>query len=431
MFASNASAQVSDYLGPGILTGGADTVGNRAGEQVDLRFYASLMGIYDNGIQPVSVDSKGNLIQVSGLYGLELGFGVYGVHNWRTAQLGLDYRGDLRDYPEDTGYDGTDHTLTLGYTYQKSKRLFFTFRGIGGTYSNYLGAVAGETAASSTNNVNQPTLLLFDNRTYFLQGNVGITYLLTPRTSVSLGGDGFTIQRQSSELVSSVGYGARANIRYRLNRVTSIGAEYDRIHYQYPGAFGHSDINVYNLLYSTQMGRLWTFSLSGGVDQVNTLGLQTVTLAPAIAALLGVSTTVHVFQAQNWVPSGQASISRKFKNANLYASYSRLILPGNGVYLTSRSENALLGYSYTGVRKVALTINGGYSSLDSLGQGIAPYHMYTGAASLTYNLTHALHAIARYDLRDQEIQLAGYRRDSFRATLGIAFSPGTLPLSLW
>jgi hypothetical protein len=39
--------------------------------------------------------------------------------------------------------------------------------------------------------------------------------------------------------------------------------------------------------------------------------------------------------------------------------------------------------------------------------------------------------VARYDARHQEISVAGYRSTGFRATLGIAFSPGNVPLSLW
>jgi hypothetical protein len=66
-----------------------------------------------------------------------------------------------------------------------------------------------------------------------------------------------------------------------------------------------------------------------------------------------------------------------------------------------------------------------------VGQGIAPYRFFMGSSSLTYNLTHALHLVARYDLRQQEIQIAGYRATSYRMTLGLAFSPGALPLSLW
>jgi hypothetical protein len=37
----------------------------------------------------------------------------------------------------------------------------------------------------------------------------------------------------------------------------------------------------------------------------------------------------------------------------------------------------------------------------------------------------------RYDLRDQQIDLPGYRHVATRASLGLVFSPGTLPLSLW
>ncbi len=430
VLAAAAAAQVTNYLGPGVLTGGADTIGNRSGEQVDLRLYAGLNGVYDNGLQPVSVDSKGNLVEIGGLYGIELAFGAYGVHSWRAAQLGLDYRGDLIHYTNDSTLDSSNHSMKLGYTYQKSRRLYFDLQGIGGLYSNFLGAVPGEISATP-GIVTQPSLLLFDNRTYFLQGNAGMTYLLSARASVTLGGDGFTVQHQSSALVNTVGYGARGTFQYRVTRVTTVGAEYDREHFQYPGAFGHSDINVYNAIFSTQMGRLWTFSVTGGVDQVSTQGLQTVSLAPAIAALLGITSTVHTFSAQNWVPSGRANLARKFKAANLSFRYERSVLPGNGVYLTSRSENGVAEYSYTGVRKVSLGINGGYASLTSLGQGIAPYRTFIAGASFTYNLTHALHAVARYDVRDQEIELAGYRRTSYRATIGIAFSPGTLPLSLW
>ena len=46
-------------------------------------------------------------------------------------------------------------------------------------------------------------------------------------------------------------------------------------------------------------------------------------------------------------------------------------------------------------------------------------------------MTHAFHAVARYDLRQQEITIAGYRATSYRVTLGMAFSPGSMPLSLW
>jgi hypothetical protein len=429
-FVSTASAQLSDYLGPGILTNGAGNIGNRSGEQVDLRYYVDVNGIYDNGIQPISVDSKGNLTQVGGLEGIELMIGAYGSHSWRTALLGLDYRGDFRDYTGGSYYDGSDHNLRIGYTYQASRRLYFDLSGLAGTYSNYLGSVPGQ-LVSSPDAINQPSLLLFDNRTDFFQGSGGITYLFSPRASITLGGDGFYVHRQSAELIGMDGYNARARFQYRLSRTTSVGGGYQRSHYQYPNFFGNADLNNYTMFLATRFGRLWTFSVEAGAYQVSTLGLQTVALDPAVAAVLGVSSTVQTFSARNWLPAGRGTLTRKFRTAALNFSYGETVVPGNGVYLTSRSQGGSANYSYTGFRKVAFTIGGGYFSLASLGQGIAPYQTFSGSSGITYNLTRTLHALARYDLRQQEISIAGYRSTSYRLTLGLAFSPGTLPLSLW
>jgi hypothetical protein len=430
-FASTASAQLSDYLGPGVLTGGAGNIGTRSGEQVDLRYFAGVNGIYDNGIQPISVNSKGELTQVGGVEGIEAVFGAYGSHSWRTALLGLDYRGDIRDYPNASYYDGSDHHLSIGYTYQASKRLYFDLNGVGGTYSSYLGAVPGQ-FVSSPNAVNQPGLLLFDNRTDLVQGYGGITYMFSPRASITLGGDGFYVHRQSAELIGVEGYDTRARFQYKLSRRTSIGASYQRSHYEFPNYFGNSDINNYDAFVATQLGRLWTLALEGGVFQVSAVGLQTVALDPTVAALLGVSSTVQTFSAKNWLPAGRGNLERKFKTAILAFSYAATMVPGNGVYLTSRSQTGFASYSYTGIRKVAFSIGGGYWSLASVGQGIAPYHMFTGRTGISYSLTRGLHALARYDLRQQEVTIAtGYRSTSYRVTLGLAFSPGQLPLSLW
>src|SRR5678810_974954 len=90
---STMTGQIASYLGPGILTRGAGDIGTRAGQDVNLRFFVSASGIYDNGLQPYSVDGKGQLVTVNGLWGSEVGLGAYGVHNFRHGKLGLDYKG--------------------------------------------------------------------------------------------------------------------------------------------------------------------------------------------------------------------------------------------------------------------------------------------------------------------------------------------------
>ena len=424
-------AQLSNYLGPGILTRGAGDIGTRSGEQVDLRFYAGVNAIYDNGIQPISVDSKGNLLQVNGLYGVEANVGAYGVHRWKQAQLGLDYRGDFRHYPANSFFDGSDHNLNLGYTYQKSRRLYYDVRLGAGSYSFGLGTVPGALVSIPNSVVNQPTTLLFDNRTYFLEGSATVSYLLSSRTSFSIGGEGFLVDRQSASLIGMNGYGAHASIRHRLSRLTTIGAEYGRQHYQFPHVYGQSDINSYEALFGTQLGRYWTLSLQAGAYQTQVAGVEQVALDPAIAALFGVSTTQETFYRDLWFPSAAASITRQFHRASLSVSYTRTITPGNGVYLTSRSDTGGVTYSYSGLRKIGLSLNAGRSALSSIGQGLTAYsNIYAGAGG-TYAITRPIHFLARYDYRYQDLNFGGYKPSSYRVTVGFAFSPGNVPLSLW
>ena len=76
----NASAQtdLSTYQGPGILSPGIGNIGNRSGEQVNLRVWGAVSGSYDTIIQPVSTDSKGSNL----LDSPESGTILVGVTGW-------------------------------------------------------------------------------------------------------------------------------------------------------------------------------------------------------------------------------------------------------------------------------------------------------------------------------------------------------------
>jgi hypothetical protein len=430
LFASTAVAQLGDYLGPGILTQGAGAIGTRGGQPVSIRLYADVSGIYDNGLQPLAVNSSGALAQVNGLFGVEADIGAYGVHQWRQAQLGLDYRGTYRDYANGSYYNGSDQQLILGYTYQKSRRLYFDLQEVAGTLSRSIGGIPGVSLPIPTT-VDQPNSLLFDSREYFTESSAGLTYLLSARTSVSLGGSGFLVRQNNSGLLGVDGYNAHGQIHHRLSRNTTLGLEYSRQHFEYPGAFGQSDIDSYSGIYGTQIGRPWKFSVQGGVYRAQVRGVQEVALDPAIAALLGIASVPQTFYKVYTFPTGTVRLSRQFKTSVLAFTYARAVTPGNGVYLTSRTEAGTATYSYLGIHKTSLSISGGEVDLSSLGQGLQSYRQFTGGTGMTYSFYKALHLTARYDARHQEIDVAGYRRTSYRATIGIAFSPGSIPLALW
>jgi len=429
-FAATAIAQVGDYLGPGVLSRGAGNIGTRAGQQVDLKLFANVSGVYDTGLSPVSLDSKGDLVQINGVYGVETAIGAYGVHSWRHSTLGLDYKGSFYHYADNSYLDGTDQMLALGYTYQKSRRLTFDLRQLAGTLSKGINSVSGA-APVPVDFVNQPTTMLFDNRSSYLQSTADVSYMLSPRTIFTAGGDGYAVYRQSRALAGVNGYNLRGAIERRLSRKTSIGAEYQHTHFDFPRAFGESTINMFEGMYSTMLGRHWTFSLHGGVFQVQVEGLQRVSLDPVVAALLGQTSGVQTFYRTSLYPSGEAHLSRRFKSSTFGLLYIRTVSSGNGVYLTSRSESGGGTYSYSGIRKLNLSLDAGYNTLGGIGQGIQPYRQVRGGTGLTYAIAKGLHFTTRYDARHQEIDLAGFRRTGYRATIGLAYSPGDVPLSLW
>lgn len=435
-FASSASAQIGDYLGPGVLSRGAGTIGRRGGEQVDLRFFVDVSGVYDNGLQPYSLDSKGNLVQIDGLYGVEAAFGLYGTHRWRRANLGLDYRGSVYHYSNNSYFDGTDHNLALGYTYQKSRRLSFDLRQVAGTSSRGYASAGNLYGANvflaSTDVVNQPTTLLFDNRVYYIQSTMDVNFLQSARTIYTFGGDGYTVRRQARGLTGMNGYNLRGRVEHRLSKNRTVGASYSHTHYDFPRAFGESDIHTAEASFDAALGRRWTFSLTAGAFIAEVQGLQRVALDPVIAALLGQTSTTQTFYRKITYPSGSANlVGQLSKSSSVRFSYLRTVSPGNGVYLTSRAQSANGNYSYTGIHKWNLGVSAGYSTLSGIGQEIRPYSQFSGGAGFTYELTRAFHIIGRYDARHQEIDLAGYRRTSYRATIGLGFSPGSVPLSLW
>ena len=427
LYCSTMAAQFTNYLGPGILTRGASDIGTRAGQDVNLRFYVSATGIYDNGIQPYGVDANGKLPVINGLWGTEVALGAYGVHKFRHAKLGLDYKGTYRHYSTNSFYDGTDQILTLGYTYQKSRRLVFDTRQIAGMVSqgtSFAGVLPTVTDALVT-----PSSLLFDNQARFLQSSLDVNYLKSERTVITFGGEGFGIWRKASGLIGMEGYDLHGSIKRRLSQRTTIGVTYQHAHYDYPKAFGEADIDMYLGIYATQFGRYWTFAAKAGAYKSEVTGLQQVAVDPVIAALLGVSTTVRTFYNRALFPNWDLQLDRRFQKASISFHYAHGVSGGNGVYLTSREETAYASFSYAATRKWSISGSGGFTRLEGIAQNLQTYSQFTGGGGVTYALTGPIHLISRYDARHQEIVDGVFKGTSYRASIGISFSPGDIPLA--
>ena len=336
MLCSLAAAQVGTFSGPGVLSSGGSGVGQRSGQDVDLRYYLNATGIHDTGFTPYAVTSDGKLVNPGALEGVEAGLGGYGRHTFRRSVLGLDYSGNFRHYISAPTYDGSNQQLALSYLLQKSPRLSFDVNSAAGTqnYGTAFGASSGVNDA-----IVNGSSLLFDNRTTFVQSSMNTRYAISGRTTISMGGSYYSVHRQSTALVGVNGYNLQGSINRRISRNSTVGVNFQHTHYDFPRAFGESDINIYSASWSTTFARSWTIGLSGGVFTSAVQGVQSTALDPVIAALLGIGSVSTIFYKENKMPTASASLTKKLRRANWSVNYGRTISPGNGVFLTSRQES--------------------------------------------------------------------------------------------
>jgi len=254
-------------------------------------------------------------------------------------------------------------------------------------------------------------------------------YAISGRTTISMGGSYYSVHRQSTALVGVNGYNLQGSINRRISRNSTIGVNFQHTHYDFPRAFGESDINVYSASWSTTFARSWTIGLSGGVFSSAVQGVQSTALDPVIAALLGIGSVSTIFYKENRMPTATATLTKKLRRANWSVNYGRTISPGNGVFLTSRQESYGGGYSYTGIRRLSFAVSGGLFKLSSLGQNLVPYAQVMASTTLGYNLGGGFNLTGSYSRRHQNIQANTFQRDSSRISIGIYFSPGSVPIS--
>jgi len=431
--ASSLMAQntdLSSYQGPGISSPGVGAIGTRSGEQVDLRYYFGVSGVADNTLTPFLTDSKGNLIHIPYLYGVEVDGGIYGVHSWKRSQLALNYAGSYTRFVNYDAYNSTNHSLSLGYTLQISRRLTLDLHDSAGALTYGTGQVAN--AASTDLNASfTPEVRLFDTRTYYLQSGVSTTWLQSARMSYTVGADAFFQDLKSTGLSNAWGYDINASMRRRMSKSTTLGATYSFSHFEFPGYFSRSNSNTVHGLYATGLGAFWTLSIEAGATLTQGQTLVSFALNPVLAAIFGQSTFQGISNFRTVYPSGTATLKRRFQRASLGFYYFRGVNSGNGAYNTARLDNASASISYTGLRKWNLAADGGYYTIKAVGQVQGSYSQYSAGAGITYSLGRDIHLAMRYDFRDQQIDLSNYKHKGSRATIGLNFSPGNLPLSLW
>ena len=424
-----ALAQMVGGPGPSVLSRGGNRSGQRGEGLINFTFFGGLSGTYDSGVF-TTVDAADGEVTPQALYGGQALVGAYGSHGWRRSVLGLDYRGDFRRYPNRDVYNGSDQALSLEYGTLLTRRWEFIARTNAGTMSRTFGGFAAPQFLA-TDYVSLPLYEVYYNRIYYGQAMAYAGYRKSARTLYTLGGGGYTTRRTASGLVGTNGALAVGSVEHRLSRDHVIGAAYNYMHFSFPRAFGTSDTHGANLIYRRLLGRYSEFTLQAGMYRLESLGSESFTLSPEVAAILGRPTGVRAFYKINYFPQWQGDLSFRKKQMSYSLGYRRGITPGNGLYLTSQGDTASGGVSYTGIRRTSMGVNAGYTRFKSIWMTTQDYNMAHAGGGFSYLLPAGFNIVFQADFRRTNAGTEVRDVNGKSVTLGLTWSSADRPLSLW
>jgi hypothetical protein len=421
----------AQYAGPAILSRG-DAPAAMSAPQIDFIPFLSLVGVYDTGLSGVFVNSEGQLASTAS-EGVELDFGISGVHSWKHTKISLNYGGAAREYSHATYYSGVDQSLMLGITQQFTRHVMLQVNETAGMFAQTYGLVGlSPTVPFDPTTTYTPTTDFFDNRTIYTNTQALLTYQRTARLSFAFGGDWDLTRRRSSALYGVTGQDARGDLQYRISRRSTIGANYMFTHFSYNGVFSGTDFHRFSATYGVLLSRTVEFSGFAGVTRVESKFPQLITLDPVIAALLGITQGYVVSYDLNWIPSYTGRLSKTLTSGVIYVTGGHLMTPGNGLFLTSRSYTAGVGYMYTGIRRWSFNLSAGYDRAQSIGNILGEYGDIGAGLQASRQISHVVHMVAGVTARKyQSDSFSGYNRVLWDARVGLSFSPRDIPLRIW
>jgi hypothetical protein len=423
---------VAQYAGPAILSRGEAPAAMSAPE-IKFRPFVELTYGYQTGLAGVAVtDSEGNLPNLDSSY-LTLAWGISGTHSWKHTKLGLDYRGSLAHYFQESSFDALSQAFLLGLTQQITRHISLTLREDAGMFTQAFGLGSlSQTVPFDPSQSYIPTTTFFDNRTYYLSSQADLKIQKTARLSFDLGGDNFLTRYRAAGLVGATGLGARGDVQYRLSRRSTIGAAYNYQHFYFNGQYGSADVHTFAATFSRALAAKLEFSASLGASRIEQTFIQSVPVDPVIAALLGVSSTTEIAHFVSWIPTGSLRLSQVFRQGVLYVNASRGVTPGNGLFTTSYTDTVMGGYTYTGVRRWSLNAMSGYSLSKSVGNFNGDYSSVSGGLSASRQIARSVHFVFGYNVRTYSSpDFHNYNRLVQEAHVGLGFAPGDVPLRIW
>ncbi|MGA3015569.1 MAG: hypothetical protein ABSF62_00520 [Bryobacteraceae bacterium] len=419
------------YAGPAILSRG-DAPAAMEAPQIRFQPFLSVSASYTTGLSGVTVDPQGNLANASA-YGVTISGGISGSHSWRHTHIGLDYHGSYMFYPGDSHYNSLNQALGFGLSHQVTRHIKFSLRQALGWFSfNNPNVGLTQTVPFDPSQSGIPNSDFYYTRTIYSSTQADLVIQKSSRLSFDLGGGLFINRYASTALYGVTGEDATGDLQYRLSRRATIGASYSFTHYSFTGILSSSDIHGAALTYAVRISRTVEFSGYAGFMHAETKFIQSVPVDPNVTALLGITSTTALAYHVNWVPNFSGRLSKTFARGVVYAAGGETVSPGNGIFLTSRTDSLTGGYGYTGLRRWSLGVAAAYTSALSIGNVTGNYGGINGSFSMSRSLGHSLSFVTSYMATQyRSSNFTRYNRLIYTGSVGVGWSPGDIPLRIW
>ena len=420
-----------EYNGPAVLTRSYGLDRSAVPENIRFRPSAGVSEIYDNGLIGIAsrTDGTGG---TNPAFGTMVRFGFEGRHYWVHDILTISYAGNFSRYTPASAYDGSNHSFNLDWTHALSKRLRLSLLSTASHYSlNYSlenTLLNPDVSIANVNLATTPNTQIFDNSTTQASNSVHLTWQESARLSFDISGSYFFVKRAGVGLIGSEGAQAGADVTYRFSKKITSGVYYAHTYYRFSHAAGDTDSNAVGLIYSYAFDPRTELRTRVGINVLQNLGITSVSIDPAIAALLGQSAGYIQFYSVNRLLDFSGSLTRQLKGGrNVHAAYSQGTTPGNGVFVASKQQTVDLGYSMQFRRKDRIDIGGGRSALSSVSQVIGQYTSENFHVGVTKPIQKSLSADFAFDYRHFEITSSPLLRNQYRVTVGISWSNEDFP----
>jgi hypothetical protein len=431
-----APAIWAQFGGPAILSRG-EAPAAMANAEVSFRPFLQLTAIYNTDLAGVAVTPTGSVPAISS-FGARLTAGVSGAHSWKRTTLGLNYRIAADHYNSNSFFDDINQSLMLSVSRQLTRHISLRLSEGAGMFSGYF-ALPGlgteglqQTVPFDPSTIFLPTTDFFRNRTYFANTMAALTIQKSTRLSFSFMGMGIFVRRRSTALYGTNGGSATGDVQYRLSARSTIGGAFSYTSFRTPGIFNTTNMYSVMATYGLRLSRVWEMSVYGGMLRSENKFIQTVPLDPVVQLLLGVREGTAVGYGVRSIPHVGGRVSRTFSRGVLYVSGGETIVPGNGLFLTSRATTGRAGYTYTGLRVWSLSAFMNYTAAKSIANVVGGYSTLAASISAGRQLVKSISLNLAVTAQSYSSgTFANYNRPIYGFSLGLGWTPGEIPLRFW